>query len=137
MALTYKGRCSHCAPKGSRVPLCPESIIQTFLLNESSNLRKEENNELSKVLGNQTSEFKTFEKCIDSLEGLVALNKSLLRDSKEIQSQDIGSSVESLVSDSLAVGGYELIKNIIEGNDIKNKVFSINPGRSFKSLIFC
>ena len=54
---------------------------------------KEENIELNKALGNQTSEFKTFENCIDALEGLVALNKSLQRESKEIQSQDIGSSV--------------------------------------------
>ena len=80
---------------------------------------KEENIELNKVLGNQTSEFKTFENCTDALEGLVALNKSLQRGSKEIQSQDIGSSVESLVSDSLAVGGYELITNIFEGIDAK------------------
>ena len=76
---------------------------------------KEENIELNKVLGNQTSEFKTFENCIDALEGLVALNKSLQRESKEIQSQDIGSSVESLISNSLAVEGYELITNIFEG----------------------
>ena len=80
---------------------------------------KEENIELNKVLGNQTSEFKTFENCIDALEGLVALNKSLQRESKEIQSQDIGSSVESLISNSLAVEGYELITNIFEGIDAK------------------
>ena len=80
---------------------------------------KEENIELSKVLGNQTSEFKTFDNCIDALEGLVALNKSLHRDSKEIQSQDIGSSVESLISNSIAVEGYELITNIFEGIDVK------------------
>ena len=80
---------------------------------------KEENIELNKVLGNQTSEFKTFENCIDALEGLVALNKSLQRESKEIQSQDIGSSVESLISNSLVVEGYELITNIFEGIDAK------------------
>ena len=50
---------------------------------------------------------------------LVALNKSLQRESKEIQSQDIGSSVESLISNSLAVEGYELITNIFEGIDAK------------------
>ena len=80
---------------------------------------KEENIELNKVLGNQTSEFKTFENCIDALKDLVALNKSLQRESKEIQSQDIGSSVESLISNSLAVEGYELITNIFEGIDAK------------------
>jgi len=80
---------------------------------------KEENIELNKVLGNQTSEFKTFENCIDALEGLVALNKSLQRESKEIQSEDIGSSVESLISNSLVVEGYELITNIFEGIDAK------------------
>ena len=52
------------------------------------------------------------------MEGLVALNKSL-QESKEIQSQDIGSSVESLISNSLAVEGYELITNIFEGIDAK------------------
>ena len=50
-------------------------------------------------------------------EFLVALNKSLQRDSKSIT--DIGSSVESLISNSFAVEGYELITNIFEGIDAK------------------
>ena len=52
------------------------------------------------------------------MEDLVALNKSLQRESRN-QSQDIGSSVESLISNSLAVEGYELITNIFEGIDAK------------------
>ena len=80
---------------------------------------KEENIELNQLLGKEITEFNTFDNCIDALEALIDQNKSLQKKSKELQSQDIGSSVESLIDNSLEVEGYKLVTSSFEGMDSK------------------
>ena len=80
---------------------------------------KEENIELNQLLGKEITEFNTFDNCIDALEALIDQNKSLQKKSKELQSQDIGSSVESLIDNSLEVEGHKLVTSYFEGIDAK------------------
>jgi alanyl-tRNA synthetase len=80
---------------------------------------KEENIELNQLLGKEITEFNTFDNCIDALEALIDQNKSLQKKSKELQSQDIGSSVENLIDNSLEVEGYKLVTSYFEGIDAK------------------
>jgi alanyl-tRNA synthetase len=80
---------------------------------------KEDNNDLLKELNREPLEFKIFDTCIEGIENLMAINKSLKKDSKQLQSEDIGSSIQTLVDSSLLVEGYQLITSTFEDTDSK------------------
>ena len=80
---------------------------------------KEENNDLLKELNREPLEIKIFDTCIEGIENLMSINKSLKKDSKQLQSEDIGSSIKALVDSSLLVEGYQLITSTFEDTDSK------------------
>jgi alanyl-tRNA synthetase len=69
---------------------------------------KEENLELSIQL-NKQSELQVFDNSLEAIENLTNLNKLLKKDSKDLQSKDLGSSVEDLIEGSQEIEGYKLI----------------------------
>jgi len=80
---------------------------------------KEENNDLLKELNRGPLEFKIFETGIEAIENLMKTNKSLKKDAKQLQSEDIGSSIQALIDSSLLVEGYQLITSTFEDTDSK------------------
>ena len=80
---------------------------------------KEENNDLLKELNREPLEIKILDTCIEGIENLMSINKSLKKDSKQLQSEDIGSSIKALVDSSLLVEGYQLITSTFEDTDSK------------------
>ena len=80
---------------------------------------KEENNNLLKELDRKPLEFKIHDTCIEAIENLIDINKSLKKDSKQLQSDDIGSSIQTLIDSSLIVEGYRLITGTFEDTDSK------------------
>ena len=80
---------------------------------------KEDNNDLLKELNRGPLEFMIFDTCIEAIENLMNTNKSLKRDAKQIQSEDIGSSIQALIDSSLLVEGYQLITSTFENTDSK------------------
>ena len=80
---------------------------------------KEENNDLLKELNRGPLEFKIFDTCIEAIENLMNTNKSLKKEAKQLQSEDIGSSIKALIDSSLLVEGYQLITSTFENTDSK------------------
>ena len=69
---------------------------------------KEENLELSQQL-NKQSELELFDDSLEAIDNLVNLNKLLKKASKDLQSEDLGSSVKDLMESSQEIEGYKLI----------------------------
>ena len=80
---------------------------------------KEENNDLLKELNRGPLEFKIYDTCIEAIEDLMNTNKSLKKEAKQLQSEDIGSSIQALIDSSLLVEGYQLITSTFEDTDSK------------------
>ena len=80
---------------------------------------KEENNNLLKELDRKPLEFKIYNSCKEAIENLIDTNKSLKKESKQLQSDDMGSSIQTLIDSSLLVEGYQLITSTFEGTDSK------------------
>ena len=80
---------------------------------------KEENNDLLKELNRGPLEFKILDTCIEAIENLMNTNKSLKKEAKQLQSEDIGSSIQALIDSSLLVEGYQLISSTFEDTDSK------------------
>ena len=80
---------------------------------------KEENNDLLKELNRAPLEFKIFDTCIEVIENLMNTNNSLKKEAKQLQSEDIGSSIQALIDSSLLVEGYQLITSTFEDTDAK------------------
>ena len=80
---------------------------------------KEENNDLLKELNRGPLEFKIFDTCIEAIENLMNTNNSLKKEAKQLQSEDIGSSIQALIDSSLLVEGYQLITSTFEDTDSK------------------
>ena len=80
---------------------------------------KEENNLLLNELSGENPKLEIFDTCIDAIESLISTNKSLKAASKELQSEDIGTSVQTLIDESIDVAGYKLITSSFEGIESK------------------
>ena len=72
-----------------------------------------------KELNRGPLEFKIFDTCIEAIENLMNTNKSLKKEAKQLQSDDIGSSIQTLIDSSLLVEGYQLITGTFEDTDSK------------------
>jgi alanyl-tRNA synthetase len=80
---------------------------------------KEENITFTKELEINEANIEIFEDVIEAIEHLVSINQSLKQEVKKAQSEDLGSSVEGLIKNSMDVEGYKLIMNVFDGLDSK------------------
>ena len=80
---------------------------------------KEENKSLQDETEQRDPEIKAFSNCIDSIEDLKQTNRILKKEVKKIQSEDLGSSVNDLIDNSIEVEGYKLFTTTFEGMDSK------------------
>ena len=80
---------------------------------------KEENITFTKELEINEANIEIFEDVVEAIEHLVSINQSLKQEVKKAQSEDLGSSVEGLIKNSMDVEGYKLIMNVFDGLDSK------------------
>ena len=80
---------------------------------------KQENHSLNTELSKKEISVEIFDDPLEAIKSILEINKSLKKEVKQVQSQDVGASVDDLVKQSLEIEGYKLITNAFE--DLESK----------------
>ena len=80
---------------------------------------KQENHSLNTELSKKEISVEIFDDPLEAIKSILEINKSLKKEVKQVQSQDVGASVDDLIKQSLEIEGYKLITNAFE--DLESK----------------